>query len=150
MLQQKIRMDMENAMRARESVKVDTLRMLITAITNEMKRGGRMLIEGLPDEEVVAIIRREMKKREEAGAAYLQAGRSELANKEAQEYDILVAYTPPLMSEEEVRAVVEKKKADLGITEKKDAGILMGRVMKDLSGKADGTLVKSVVDSLFS
>ena len=150
MLQQKIRMDMENAMRARESVKVDTLRMLITAITNEMKRGGRMLIEGLPDEEVVAIIRREMKKREEAGAAYLQAGRSELASKEAEEYSILVAYTPPLLSSEAIRAVVLKKKDDLGITEKKDAGVLIGRVMKDLSGKADGALVKSVVDSLFA
>lgn len=149
MLQQKIRMDMENAMRARESVKVDTLRMLITAITNEMKRGGRMLIEGLPDEEVVAIIRREMKKREEAGAAYLQAGRTELANKEATEYDILVAYTPPLMSEEDIRVIVLKKKEDLGITEKKDAGVLIGRVMKDIAGKADGALVKSVVDSLF-
>jgi uncharacterized protein YqeY len=150
MLQQKIRMDMENAMRSRDQLRVDTLRMLITSITNEMKKGGRMLVEGLPDEEVITIIRREMKKREEAGAAFLQAGRSDQATKEADEYNILVAYTPPLMTEDEVRATVEKKKTDLGITEKKDAGILMGRVMKELSGKADGAVVKKVVDSLFA
>lgn len=141
---------MENAMRARDAVRVDTLRMLITSITNEMKKGGRMLVEGLPDEDVVAIIRKEMKKREEAGAAYLQAGRTELATKEADEYNILVAYTPPLMSEEDIRAAVMKKKEDLGITEKKDAGILMGRVMKEIGGKADGVTVKKVVDSLFA
>lgn len=141
---------MEAAMRARDSLKVDTLRMLITSMTNEMKKGGRMLIEGLPDEEVITIIRREMKKREEAGAAFLSAGRAEQAAKEADEYNILISYTPPLMSEEDVRKVVLQKKEDLGITDKSGAGILMGRVMKELSGKADGGMVKKVVDSLFA
>ena len=141
---------MEAAMRARDTVKLDTLRMLITAMTNHMKSAGKMLVDRMSDEDVIAIIRREMKKREEAGTAYLAGGRKELAQKEADEYDILVAYVPPLMSEQDVRTVVLKKKTDLGLTEKKDAGILMGRVMKELQGKADGAIVKSVVDSLFT
>ena len=141
---------MQDAMRARDSVKLDTLRMLITAMTNQMKAAGRMLVDGMTDEDVVAIIRREMKKREEAGEAYLAAGRKELAEKEAEEYGILEAYTPPLMAEEEIRAVVIKEKENLGITDKKSAGILMGRVMKELQGKADGAKVKAIIDSLFS
>ena len=150
MLQQKIRMDMENAMRARDPLKVDTLRMLISAITNEVKKGGRMLVEGLPDEEVITLIRREVKKRKEAFDAYVAAARAELAEKEQKESAILSAYLPALMSEEDVRKVAEQKKADLGITDKKEAGVLMGRVMKELSGKADGAVVKAVVDSLFA
>ncbi len=150
MLQQKIRMDMENAMRARDPLKVDTLRMLISAITNEVKKGGRMLVEGLPDEEVITLIRREVKKRKEAFDAYQAAARAELAEKEQKESVILSAYLPALMSEEDVRKIAEQKKADLGITDKKEAGVLMGRVMKELAGKADGAVVKAVVDSLFA
>lgn len=141
---------MQTAMRDKDSVRLDTLRMLISALTVEIKRTGKMLVEGLPDNEVVAIIRKEMKKREEAGQAYLNAGRQEAAEKEAAEYKVLMAYVPPLMSEDAIREVALKKQQDLGITDPKQAGILMGRVMKELAGKADGPMVKKVIDSLFA
>ncbi len=150
MLQQKIRVDMQNAMKERDALKADTLRMLIAAMTHEMKRGSRMLVEGLPDDDVIALIRREVKKRKEASDAYTAGGRHEMALKEHAEAGILEEYLPALMSEDDVRAVVLRKKDDLGITDKSGAGILMGRVMKELQGKADGLVVKSIVDSLFA
>jgi uncharacterized protein YqeY len=149
MLQQKIREDMQTALKARSMLVADTLRMLMSAMTNEMKKGGRMLVEGLPDDEVMSLIRREVKKRNEAAVAFEGAGRSDSAMKERSEGRILLAYLPAQMSEEDVRAAVLKKQEDLGIKDKSGAGILMGRVMKDLTGKADGTSVKKVVDSLF-
>ena len=141
---------MEVSMKARDSLKTDTLRMLIAAMTNQMKAGNRMLVEGLPDDEVILLIRREVKKRKEAADAFKSAGRLDSAAKELMESGILSAYLPAQMSEEDVRVVALKKKEDLGITDKKDAGVLMGRIMKELAGKADGNTVKTVVDSLFS
>jgi len=150
MLQQKIRDDMLAAMKAKEQLKLDTLRMLITAMTNEMKAKGGALVDGMLDEDVVALIRREVKKRREASEAFTGGGRLQLAAKEDEERAVLETYLPALMSENDVRAAVLKKKEDLGITEKKDAGILMGRVMKDLQGKADGALVKKIVYALWT
>ncbi len=148
MLQDRIRADMENAMRNKNAVALDTLRMLITAITNELKSVGKMLVERMEDEQVLTIIRREVKKRKEAEEIYKGAKRNDLAEKEIAERAILEAYLPPQMSAEEIMKVVLKKKEDLGVTSKKDTGILVGRVMKELAGKADGVAVKAAVDSV--
>lgn len=141
---------MQNAMRAKSIPELDTLRMLIAALTNEQKAAGKDLVDGVPDETVIAIIRREVKKRKEAYDIYKSAGREELALKEDVEQTILKSYLPPEMSTDEILKIVLKKKEDLGITDKKDAGILMGRVMKELGGKVDGGTVKGVIESVFS
>jgi len=150
MLQQKIRADMQSAMKEKDSVKLNTLRGLIAGFTNELVAQKRQPTEEIPDVMAEAVIRREVKKRREAADAFRLGGRTESAILEDIERMILEAYLPEMMSEEEVRKIVEQKKSDLGVTDKKDAGILMGRVMKDLQGKADGITVKKVVDSLFA
>ena len=140
---------MQAAMKEKNQVKLDTLRGLLAGFTNELVANKRQSTEALPDDMAVAVIRREVKKRKEAADAFTKGGRAESAAKEEAERAILEAYLPEMMSEEEVRAAVLKKKDELGVTDKKDAGMLMGRVMKELQGKADGAIVKAVVDSLF-
>jgi uncharacterized protein YqeY len=149
MIQVQIKTDTVTAMKARDALRVETLRMLTTAFVNELVATKHKPDEQLSDEDAIAVIRREVKKRKEAAEAFKGGGRAELAEKEEQERKILEAYLPALMSEEDVRKAVEAKKSALGVTDKKDMGRLMGAVMKELGGKADGTVVKKVVDSLF-
>ncbi len=149
MIVETITQDLVAAMKAKEQVRLDTLRGVKAAFTNELVAKGMKPTEQLPEEAAIAVIRRELKKRKEAAEAFRGANRPELAEKEEAEADILSAYLPAQMSEDEIRKVVEAKKAEMGITDKKDMGKFMGAVMKDLQGKADGGIVKSVIDSLF-
>ena len=80
---------------------------------------------------------------------YEAANRPELAEPEKEELVVLESYLPQMMSEEEIRPVAEAKKAELGVDDKAKMGILVGAVMKELKGKADGGDVKKVVESLF-
>ena len=150
MIQPQIKSDMVTAMKAKDPIKVDTLRGLMSAFTNELVASKRKPDEQLPDADAVAVIKREVKKRKEASEAFRTGGRTESADKEDKERTILEAYLPPSMSQDEIRIVAEAKKAELGITDKKEAGKLMGMVIKELQGKADGGDVKAVVESLFA
>lgn len=150
MLQTQIKTDMVSAMKAKDSLKVDTLRGLMAAFTNELVATKRKPDEQLPDEDALSVIRREVKKRKEAVEAFKKGGRSEMAEKEEKEQAILEAYLPAMMPEEEIRKIVGAKKAELGVTDKKDMGRLMGAVMAQLKGQADGETVKKVIDSLFT
>lgn len=137
-------------MRAKDRLRLDTLRGLVAAFTNELVATKRKPDELLPDEDALAVVRREVKKRKEATEAFDKGGRADAAAKERAEQAILEAYLPALMDEADVKKIVEAKKAELGITDKKDMGRLMGAVMKDLSGRADGAAVKKAVEALFS
>jgi len=136
-------------MKARDQVRLDTLRGLTTAFVNELVATKRKPDEVLPDEDALAVIRREVKKRKEAAEAFKKGDRAELAEKERTEQKILEAYLPAMMSEDEVKKIVDAKKAELGVTDKKDMGRLMGAVMKETAGRADGQIVKKIVDSTF-
>ena len=140
---------MMSAMKDKDRIKLDTLRGLIAGFTNELVSNKMPPTMPLPDEMAFAVIRREVKKRKEAAEAFKTGGREESAQKENAERIILEAYLPAMMPEEEVRAIIMKRKEDLGVTDKKGAGILMGRIMKELAGKTDGGMVKAIVDSLF-
>lgn len=135
-------------MKARDALKVEVLRGLSAAFTNELVATKRKPTDSLSDDEALSVIRREVKKRKEAAEAFKGGGRTELAEKEEKEAVILSAYLPALMSEDEVRTVVEAKKNELSITDKKDVGRLMGAVMKELAGKADGGVVKKIVGEI--
>lgn len=148
-MQDTITADLVAAMRAKDSLKVDVLRGLKTAFTNELVATKRKPTDPLADEEVVAVIRREVKKRKESSEAFRAGNRAELADKEDGERAILEAYLPALMSKDDIRKIVEAKKVEMGVTDKKDMGKFMGAVMKDLAGKADGADVKDVISSLF-
>ncbi len=137
------------AMKAREALKVEVLRGLMSAFTNELVATKRKPTDELPDEDVLGVIRREVKKRKDASEQFRAGNRPELADKEDAEKVMLDAYLPAMMSAEDVKKVAEAKKAEMGVTEKKEMGKLMGAVMKELGGKADGDTVKEVINSLF-
>ncbi len=145
-----IKATLKDAMKAKEATKLAVIRSILAALTNELVASKRTPQDELTDEEVLAVIKRLAKQRQEAITQFTTANRPELAETEQAELEILQTYLPTLMSAEEIRPVAEAKKAELGITDKSKLGVLVGAVMKELSGKADGGEVKAVVESLFS
>ncbi len=148
-LQEQIKGQLKEAMMAKDAVKLTVIRGLITAFTNESVALGRTPQDMLNDEEALKVITRTAKQRKDAIQQFEAAGRQDLADEDKAQLAILEAYLPTLMSAEEVRPIAEAKKAELGVTDKSGAGKLTGMLMKELAGKADGAVVKQVVDSLF-
>jgi hypothetical protein len=103
----------------------------------------------LDDAGVLGVIKRLAKQRKESIAQFDAAGRTDLSTVEKEELVILESYLPTLMSEDAIRPLAEAKKAEMGITDKSKMGMLVGSLMKELQGKADGADVKRVVESLF-
>jgi uncharacterized protein len=136
-------------MKAKDEVKLRTVRSIITACTNELVATSRTPQDELKDEEVIAVIKRLAKQRKESIVQYEAANRPELAQPEKEELAVLESYLPTLMSQDAIRPIAEAVKAELGVTDKAKMGILVGAVMKKLQGQADGADVKSVVESLF-
>ena len=149
-ISEQIRADLKEAMIAKDSVKMTTLRGLLSGFTNELVSLGRKPQDTLTDEETTAVIKRAVKQRKDAIEQFTNGGRSDLADSEKAELQILDVYLPAQMTREEIQKIVETKKAELGVTDKTGAGLLMSTCMKELKGKADGGDVKAVVDSLFA
>ena len=137
-------------MRAKDTVRLGVLRMLSAAATNELVSKTRAPDSMLTEEELLTIIMRASKQRKDSIAQFEAGGRPELAEGEKAELAIIEAMLPAQMSREEIEAAVKAKAAELGVADKSGANKLMGMLMKDLKGKADGTIVKDVVDKLFS
>jgi uncharacterized protein YqeY len=150
MTQQDLREAMKDAMRAKDPVKLAVIRGLLTALTNESITKGKGPEGVLTEEEVLTVIARAAKQRKDAMEQFIAGGRADLAQNEKAELEILSTMLPAQMSEDEVRAAAQAKATEMGVTDKSGANQLMGALMKDLKGKADGTLVKTVVDSLFA
>lgn len=128
-LKEKLHADMSTAMKARDDVRLRTLRMALTAVSNEEVSGKQA--RELTDEEVQRILVREAKKRREAGEAFAAAGRAEQAAAERAEGDVLAEYLPAQMSDEELAAII-----DAAITETGAAGPRgIGQVMKVVKPK---------------
>lgn len=102
------------------------------------------------DEDVLAIIKKLVKQRKDSIDQFTKGGRPELAESEKKELKVLEAYLPATMSKDEIKKVAAAKKAELGVTDKSGAGKLIGAISKELKGKAEGSDIKEVVDSLFS
>jgi uncharacterized protein len=149
MLQDTISGNLTAAMKAKELLTVEVLRGLKAAFTNELVATKRKPTDPLPDEDALAVIKREVKKRKEASEAFRNGGRAEMADKEDQERVILEAYLPPTMPKDEIMKIALAKKLELGVTDKKDMGKFMGVLMKELNGRADSGDVKDVVAGLF-
>ncbi|MEK7462268.1 MAG: GatB/YqeY domain-containing protein [Patescibacteria group bacterium] len=149
MLQEEIRASLKDAMKAREEVRLRTIRSMLTAFTNEAVASGGTPQTILNDEQVLAVIKRLAKQRKESIVQYEAANRPELAAPEKDELVVLESYLPQMMSLDEIRPIAEAKKAELGIEDKSKMGMLMGAIIKELAGQADGADVKSVVESLF-
>lgn len=149
-LHQQVKDELKVALKAREEVRLRTIRSMLTAFTNESVATGKTPQDMLDDEKVLAVIKRLAKQRKDSIEQYEAAGRNELAQVEKDELEILESYLPQMMSQDEIRPLAEAKKVELGIDDKSKMGLLMGALMKDLQGKADGGDVKAVVESLFN
>ena len=147
---QKVRANMIAAMKAKDPLRVQTLRGALAAFTNELVAKGKKPTEELDDAGAVAVLKRLSKQRKEAAEVYEKGGRAELAEKESSELRIVEEYLPQSASREDVERVARAKKEALGVTDASGSGKLMGAVMKELGGNADGAIVKEVVASLFT
>ena len=139
-----------DALRARDEVRLRTLRSLVTAMTNEVVAKKRKPDELLTDDEANIVLKRAANQRKDSIEQFEKAGRHELAGAEKAELAIIESYLPQMMLREEIEKVVRAKMAELGAQNKADAGKLTGTLMKELHGRADGAEVKVVVDSLLS
>jgi uncharacterized protein YqeY len=143
-LKEKIISDLKDAMKAGDTTKRDTLRFLDSAIKNtEIEKKKKET--GLNDEEILEVISRSVKQRNDSIKQYTDGGRPELADKEKAELEILKAYLPEQLSEDEIRAVVKEIISAAGTVSASDMGKIMGQAMGKLKGKADGNIVKKIV-----
>lgn len=144
MLKEKITADIKAAMIAKDSDRLGVLRMLSAAIQSEEINQRAKGVEVLSDDEIMKILRRENKKREESIKVYIDGGRPELADGEKKEMEIISSYLPEDMSEAEIRVIVEKVIAGGA----KDLGSVMKGVMAETGGRAPGKIVSEIAKQL--
>lgn len=140
-LKDQITEDMKTAMRAKDSERLGTIRLLLAAC-KQKEVDERITLD---DVAVVAIVDKLIKQRKDSVAAYLQAERQDLADKEAAEMKVLEAYLPVRLSADEIKAAVQAIVTDLGAKGPGDMGKVMGAVKAQLAGKADMGLVSAAV-----
>ncbi len=138
------------AMKAKDELKLTVLRGALTAFTNELVAKGKKPSDQLEDAEAMAVLKRLAKQRKDSIEQFTAGNRPELALREQQELTFIETYLPQNASREQIEAVAKAKMAEMDATDKAAMGKLMGAVMKELGGNADGNLVKEVVTALFS
>ena len=142
-LKDQLQADLTAAMKARDELTTATLRMLLTAVGTE-EVAGKAARE-LSDDEVLKVVGREAKKRREAAAAFADAGRSDRAERELAEEQVLTAYLPAQLSDDELAALVRDAVAETGAAGPRDMGAVMKAVVPRVAGRADGSRVSSAV-----
>ena len=146
-LEKRIETDLMSAMKEKDSVKVSALRSVKTAIQNEKTKGS---FHELTDADVVKVIKKEMKQREEAEEIYRNANREELANKEQDERLMLEVYVPPMLSEKELSDIVKHLIVELNASSMKDMGKIMGELNKRYPNSFDGKIASTIVKNSLS
>jgi len=149
MLHEQIKNGIKEAMIAKDTIRLETLRAMVAGFTNELVAKNRKPNEMLTDEEALVVITRLSKQRKDSIEQFKKGNREDLVKIEEAQLKILETYLPKLMDKSEVEKVARAKKEELGISDATKKGMLMSALMKDLKGKADGSTVKEVVDSLF-
>ncbi|KLO62317.1 MULTISPECIES: GatB/YqeY domain-containing protein [Dermacoccus] len=139
----RLQSDLTDAIRERDGVRSSTLRMVLTAVSNAEVAGKEH--RDLTDDEVMAVVVKEAKKRREAADAFIGAGRTELAEKEQAELACLEGYLPKQLSDEEIDAVVAEAVAATGASGMKDMGKVMGVVKPKIGDQAEGGRVAAAV-----
>ena len=145
-LTDQIRKDMFDASKKGRSFESDILKMVLASVKNEEVKKG----SNLEDSDVEKILRTEVKKIKDSISQYKDMGRDDLVEEEKKQLKVLEKYLPELMSEEDIKKVVEEKALQLQVSSVKEMGKLMGVVMKELNGKADGSVVRQVVQEVLS
>jgi len=142
-LKERLRADLNAAMRARDQVRMRTLRMALTSITNDEVAGAAA--RDLTDDEVLKVLTREARKRREAAEAFSAAGRSDQAAAERAEGDVLAGYLPAQLSDDELAALVDAAIAETGASGMAAMGQVMKTVTPRVAGRADGARVAAEV-----
>ena len=156
-LKEKIQSEIKEAMRSKEAEKLSVLRMLMASILNKEKEKRAKLskdeedekkleeMSKLTEEEILEVISSEVKKRKDSIEQYGKGNRQDLVDQEKRELEILMGYLPEQISEEEIRKIVKGKIEEIGAGSPQETGKVMGVVMPQLKGKADGGLVNKIV-----
>ena len=146
-LRERLRDDLKDAMRARDATRRGTIRLVEAAIKNAEieKRGGE-----LSEQDIQAILQRQVKQRQDSIEQYEQAGRSDLADVERAEIAVIEAYLPQQMSRSEIEAAARDVIQQTGASGPSDRGKVMGQLMPQLRGQADGATVNAVVSELLA
>ncbi|RUM86962.1 MAG: GatB/YqeY domain-containing protein [Thermovibrio sp.] len=145
-LKERLKADMKEAMKAKDKLKLSTIRMINSLIKNaEIEKRGE-----LSDEEIVQLLMKYAKQRRESIEMYEKGGRQDLVEKERAELEIVESYLPKQMSEEELREVVKRAIEETGASSPKDIGKVMKAVMPKVKGRADGSLVNRIARELLS
>lgn len=135
--------DLHTAMRAREHVRVATLRMVLTGISNAEVSGESA--RELSDDETLKVVAKEAKKRKESATAYRDAGRPELAEREEAELAVLETYLPAQLGDDELTAIVDRAIEQVGATSMAQMGQVMKAAQTEAAGRADGGAIAAKV-----
>ena len=138
--------DLKDAMRAKDKLRLSAIRLLQTAITEKEKSGSGPVSE----DDLVALVQKQAKQRRDSIAQYTEAGREDLAQREADELAVIEQYLPPQLSDEDIHQAVQEIVQRTGATSMKDMGRVMGEAMRTLRGQADGKRVQAVVRALLN
>ena len=142
-IKEQLKKDLTEAIRGRDEITSSTIRMVLTAITNEEVAGKEARV--LSDEEVITVLSREGKKRREAAEAFENAGRADKSALEKSEGEVIAKYLPAQLSEADIAAIIADAIASTGAQGPGDMGKVMGAVKPKIAGKADGGVVSALV-----
>jgi uncharacterized protein YqeY len=142
-LKETLKTDLTEAIRSSNKVVSGTIRMVLTAITNEEVSGKEARV--LTDDEIITVLSREAKKRREAAEEFAKAGRTDKAAEEKAEGEVIARYLPAQLSEDDIKELITAAVASTGASGPSDMGKVMGAIKPQIAGKADGSLVSSLV-----
>jgi uncharacterized protein len=138
---EKIEANLKNSIKTGDGVRAQTLKMLKSDLSYESKKTGKELT----DEQMLEVVSRSAKRRRDSIKEFQKGGRQDLVDDETRELAIVEEYLPKQLSEEEIEKHITDKLAALGEISQKDMGRVMGEIMKELKGKADGSVVKTIL-----
>ncbi len=142
-LKERLNEDMKKALKAKETLRLSTIRLLLAAIKNlEIAKGKD---KELKESDIMGALKLEAKRRKESIEAYKKGKREELVEKETRELEIIKEYLPPELSPEELKELIEETIEEVGARDLKDMGRVMGAVMGKVRGRADGQVVNQMV-----
>ncbi len=142
-LKETLQSDLTEAIRSRDELSSGTIRMVLTAITNEEVSGKSARV--LTDAEIITVLSREAKKRREAAEAFADAGRPDRAEQETNEGKVISKYLPEQLSEDAIKQMIADAIAETGATGPSGMGQVMKLIQPKIAGKADGGLVSTLV-----
>lgn len=148
-IHEQIKENIKEAMKAGDKVRLEVMRGISTAFTNELVATGHTPQDIITDDGAITVITRLAKQRKDSIEQFTKGGRMDLVEEETKQLNILQEFLPKLMERAEIEKFVKGKISEVGTIDPTKKGMFMSSLMKDLKGKADGSIVKEVVDQLF-